>query len=521
MRLNLHVIRDRLAPLQFFGTPREGYLELPFACALPFSSEAALRPWAVYVARAQDLAGVDNLPAGVGIACIGQPPQAVLSSKASVIYSEGDYDPGEVLARIAETFAVFETWGQALTGIVMEHEPPTRFGAVSRSILPNPFFVASYGLKVLFHETEVLKTESREEHTRYCTLMSGAARPIEAGGYPPAGVMHDVVASPTFDDLGVSSGPGLYCQPGWPYRTIVCRIGTDDSCKGFVCIDEVLHAFNGADYAIAGILAGYVEHYLRDVEAEHFARSAEENRVLSSLLSHRFVEERAIDDVVRGYGWKVTDRYVCMVIEGASLHRGHNLFGFYAPLLSEAFSSRCYITFGDRLVFVVNLDALGMGLHDFAELANKTLEDNMLIGGMSRQYADFKNLYYYHRQGGAALGLRVGARAGLLEYEDIAARDLLVRCRRDDPPEALFPEGLLRLLDYDRRFGTDLTTFLRVYLDARMSTTETARRTFTARNTCFYRVKRIQEISGADLDDPEQRLCLEVGLRLLEAQTPA
>ncbi|MBQ9003153.1 MAG: helix-turn-helix domain-containing protein [Eggerthellaceae bacterium] len=44
---------------------------------------------------------------------------------------------------------------------------------------------------------------------------------------------------------------------------------------------------------------------------------------------------------------------------------------------------------------------------------------------------------------------------------------------------------------------------------------ETARHSFIARNTCFYRIKRMQELSGLDLSDPDERVCLEIALRTL------
>ena len=85
-------------------------------------------------------------------------------------------------------------------------------------------------------------------------------------------------------------------------------------------------------------------------------------------------------------------------------------------------------------------------------------------------------------------------------------------------PEALCPEGLLRLLNYDRQMKTDYTNILHVYLDCNMNIAETARQTFLHRNTLLYRLNKISEILKLDLSDAEIRLTLAISLRLFNEE---
>jgi sugar diacid utilization regulator len=73
---------------------------------------------------------------------------------------------------------------------------------------------------------------------------------------------------------------------------------------------------------------------------------------------------------------------------------------------------------------------------------------------------------------------------------------------------------LARLTDHDDRHGTDYVESLRVYLDCVGSAPEAAARIGVHANTFRYRLKRIEEVSHVDLDDPIQRLALELELRL-------
>lgn len=42
-----------------------------------------------------------------------------------------------------------------------------------------------------------------------------------------------------------------------------------------------------------------------------------------------------------------------------------------------------------------------------------------------------------------------------------------------------------------------------------------ARELFTHYNTVLYRLDRIREVAGVDLDDPEQRLNLQIALKIM------
>ena len=86
----------------------------------------------------------------------------------------------------------------------------------------------------------------------------------------------------------------------------------------------------------------------------------------------------------------------------------------------------------------------------------------------------------------------------------------LVRTRGDQPtgPVAL-------LIENDRERGTHLVETLAAWLDAFGDVTVAAARVYTHPNTFRYRLRRLAEISGLDLTDPDARFSAMVQLRLL------
>jgi DNA-binding PucR family transcriptional regulator len=73
--------------------------------------------------------------------------------------------------------------------------------------------------------------------------------------------------------------------------------------------------------------------------------------------------------------------------------------------------------------------------------------------------------------------------------------------------------NLGRVAEHDRARGGALLETLKAYLEEGEQQAA-ARRLQVHPNTLRYRLDRIREISGADLDDPETRLNLSVALRV-------
>jgi len=74
-------------------------------------------------------------------------------------------------------------------------------------------------------------------------------------------------------------------------------------------------------------------------------------------------------------------------------------------------------------------------------------------------------------------------------------------------------ETIGTLIEYDRAQGTDLVETLSSYFAHKGNLSQTAEAMFIHRNTLLYRMERIREISGLDLDNPETRLSIQLALR--------
>jgi purine catabolism regulator len=143
--------------------------------------------------------------------------------------------------------------------------------------------------------------------------------------------------------------------------------------------------------------------------------------------------------------------------------------------------------------------------------------------GVSRPLAGLPSLPQAGREAREALriGRRVYGPGRLVSYADLGLYRVL-HALRDSPELRTFYEQTLGpLVEYDRRTGHEAyIETLEAFFACHGNISQTAQRLQMHRNAVLYRIGKIQEIGGVDLEDPEARLSLQVALkarRLLSA----
>ena len=143
------------------------------------------------------------------------------------------------------------------------------------------------------------------------------------------------------------------------------------------------------------------------------------------------------------------------------------------------------------------------------------IPDMTVTVGVGRDFASFEHLPDAFRQ--AELAARLGARLWggnrAVHYADLGVHRVLFALQEH---EEMITPALQRLLDHDERHHTDYVGTLAAYLSCMGRLRAAAEQLDIHRNTLEYRMQRIEELAGERLDDPNNRLALELGIRLLE-----
>jgi PucR family transcriptional regulator, purine catabolism regulatory protein len=112
------------------------------------------------------------------------------------------------------------------------------------------------------------------------------------------------------------------------------------------------------------------------------------------------------------------------------------------------------------------------------------------------------------------LGRHIVGRSSPFYYEELGLYRLLAGLRARDEVKRFYDETLGALAQYDGAHGTELVHTLEVFFDENTNASQTSRALYVHRNTLNYRLQRIVEITGLDLNDAEARLAFQLALKL-------
>ena len=139
------------------------------------------------------------------------------------------------------------------------------------------------------------------------------------------------------------------------------------------------------------------------------------------------------------------------------------------------------------------------------------------IGGYKGDPAHLREAY---SEAGVALeiGHRIHGPSSVSTFGETGTYKLLFRVLQENPEEleAFYGETLEPVVHYDSRYGTELVQTLITYLGNDASTVKTAGELFAHRHTIRYRLDRVGELTGLDVDKSVDRERLTLGIKAMQ-----
>ena len=138
------------------------------------------------------------------------------------------------------------------------------------------------------------------------------------------------------------------------------------------------------------------------------------------------------------------------------------------------------------------------------------------IGGICRDPADIARSYGQARRTIDAVQ-RLGRQGQVVAFEDLGVHRLLLQVPDLAELRSFAVEILGKLSAQEHQRGAELLTTLACYFRENSSPQRTARSLHVHPNTVAYRIRRIQEITGIQLDNYRDRLMAQVALEIIDA----
>jgi PucR family transcriptional regulator, purine catabolism regulatory protein len=152
-----------------------------------------------------------------------------------------------------------------------------------------------------------------------------------------------------------------------------------------------------------------------------------------------------------------------------------------------------------------------------AQLAMRT-PSGLVAAGISRPTRGLSHLRPAYREARDAMNIanELGDREDTTFYDELKLYQLLLALkeRNLDHLRHFYDESLRPLVDHDERKGGDLVRTLTGFFEANGNLARAASDLDVHRNTLVYRLERITELTGLDLNDADNRLILHLALKI-------
>ena len=507
MKLNAAIIKEDLADICTDAIITSDVLDRRLRFPVLYDGETVPLRDRVYLMTANHLLPSMNMTNHPTFICIGVPDDGLLGDNCDLILIREDVTMESLLCRVSEIFDKYTTWENDMRDAVINNEPFETLGLLSDPIFENPVYLLDINLDYIF---EIFNTKRYNLPAGYSTPEDYYYLSLEEINYSKL--------QPGYTEMAESKVPVIFENDFYPHPSLTYNIFFDGLYVGRLYVDEINRKISDRDRALITVLGDAVLSVMLNNGYSYIGRPKEMDDMLIKMLSHKLVAEGVIESVLGKLGWSVNDEYFCLTVEPTDIDLKGRTLAFLATRLSAAMSSQCYAQFDGKLVYILNLTVRNSSMNDMLTKTKTILRDSLMKAGISTTFFDFKNLYYYYRQ--TCIALQFGKQKEPTHwyhiFDDYILDHFLKSSTKGMIPDALCPEGLLLLRNYDAREGTDYMESLRTYLELGMNIAECSRKLFIHRNTFLYRLQRIREIMDLDLDDPDIRLMLANVLHILK-----
>lgn len=303
------------------------------------------------------------------------------------------------------------------------------------------------------------------------------------------------------------------------HRVIYVNIWTKEGryC-GRVLIQELNTSFKPSDFKAA-------EHFAKILSMAFERNLFKTNNVttfeelLRGLYKDKSYEDSYLKNRMKMVGWKKNHDYICFVTDAAvgdnSIISHKKICSTVGMIIKESFS----FAEKDRVYTICNLSLSGLKEKECKEHFEHICDSFYTHSGGSMVFGDLWRFTDYIKQAAKVLEtMDMDGESRTLLFSEGVLDYILGHFKDEFDSDMVCSRAVMKLRETDDANKTDYFETLKRYLDNGMQQTLTADELFIHRSTLIYRIKKIEEMTGIDLNDADTRLFIQISMRLYENQ---
>lgn len=295
-------------------------------------------------------------------------------------------------------------------------------------------------------------------------------------------------------------------------RTIVRRIYYNGNLIARVIV--TLQGSAGDEYysQLATDLAEYVQHYFLNTKTSQYMASTETGTLISDLIEFRLTDPEELEHRLKLVPSMAVDKYYHTLVMSFEERTKAIPWNYVISQIEQIFPQSCITVYrNDIIILVKKLRHNGALTFDREKLMEilKFYDAYLAIGNYSKFLTSLRPIYIQTK---AAIRLgkvfRTNPEERIFKYEDYSLYHNIDLCA--DVAHNGYHNGnliylchpsLIAVERYDKKYGTNLKETLYVFLTNDCNTVKAAKMMYVHRNTMYYKINKIEELTGQKLDN--------------------
>lgn len=412
----------------------------------------------------------------------------------------------QIMDFILELFSEYQQWEQMIDQLIFSKDGLQELCRIGARLLENPVCIHDDWFMMIAMSQDLAKTMQPE-------YFSSSTK-----GFVPRMILDDFQHDSDYLETYAHRNAQVWKNAAENQESLYVNLWDGAVYKGRLLVLRSNRPFRHIDFILAEVLTQRAVFLLRQQELGEQKMLRSMDDVVYSLVQGKQMEPADLTQLLNMLNWKKNDHFLCIRIktqqnEGKTVME-HVLHSDLFRIFSEG-----YILFsGHEQCVILNLNrdpvSNAMIRHRLAPLCR----DYCLYAGISSPVTDIHDLHlaYYQAQVALDQAFRLRSEKWIIEFADCAMEHVLEKLDSPLPAWCLVSPELLTMMENDRQKGTQYFETFREYLLNERNIPKTSEKLIIHRTTLLYRLKKIQAMLNANLEDPWERLYLTLSLWILE-----
>lgn len=337
----------------------------------------------------------------------------------------------------------------------------------------------------------------------------------------------------------------FYCYDeleGKRVKRVITPIVAGKKDYGAIYVWEIKGSLRGYDFSAIERCSTIAALEMIKEQAVVEVETRYKNEFIDDLLSGDIRSQKAALERARFFNWDLTRTYTVMIIsflnldpffngdgKGDILHQNqkNRVLRYVHAVLQNKKINAIIGNKSDSIILL--LPAGGVtGREDikaavfnlagqFLKAIDQGAPDLKAVIGIGRHYSSVLELWKSFQEAKKAVEIGKNVSEGrIIHFDDLGVFRLLYNFASDKEIRQFYDEFARPIVEYDKKHGTELTKTLETFYECNGNLKKVSEKLYTHYNTILYRIQRIQEIIGVNLEKASDRLSVEIALKLMK-----